>query len=812
MQENLSNYKNLQADEEDLTIVGAVGEEKLRFKDRSYNPASFSGLGFKILRKNIVNSKNILSPSEIPANTIVEIRYNFDLNGASLTLPENVVLKFVGGSLKNGTLVGNETKIEAPLVKIFEENLQFSGNFSIDRIYAEWFGADSLFINSNHNDTEAVSSPIYNIPASVDALQDASTAFNRAFGLCIRSGGTVYALSRFYKIANTVSLPMKSHLHLQSDTVFAVYMQGRGLRVMEQNPDTSEIKELPQAAEPVFQIAPNKFFHTDTMAVAFDLFPQQTKITGRGTITLVKSRYTIACLIRGTGFHLLDMSYGSPEIDVRTVGDKPNTYAPDQRDLVGKGIPSNTLGTNQSYYWDKSAKTYYWKNGTTWSRLGDIGQADPKFNIGLRVDVGTGWNSGRLINPQIKIWHMFGWRGVELYTHDGGWFNEGTWQGTVSNLHGSYVSLFTNYDIINHDLSKVILQTDHTIQYDARIFQCIRAGNIVLGTVWDMDWVQAKCQYAFYLGKFTRLINLTTIDKYKYVKDHGENNIYNLKYDSAGTEPIISVGYHNVLKYRTPFNAFFQNLDLPNSLNQLGWFQGTTLISDPIKLDSIARANQNNTVNYPRLLFDEDTTTSIDVINTDNKLFFTSLFLSIRNPNIYSPYTKVREKGALIIEYVYDNYIERNPVAFDYPFYLAAYETSGGELENAETGPLKARPWYNLYRLKTSFMGHNNLGFGNMIQRIYIPIKQNVQSLPYLVFFANKAIAGASMQLINIKFISDSEGINPNAKYNVTYGSTANRPDAAPKGHVYFNETRGVPEINTGTSSQPNWVTLAVAP
>lgn len=50
------------ADDEDLVSVDK-GENLsvLKFADRPFSPDRFSGKGYKILRKNIVNSKNILT-------------------------------------------------------------------------------------------------------------------------------------------------------------------------------------------------------------------------------------------------------------------------------------------------------------------------------------------------------------------------------------------------------------------------------------------------------------------------------------------------------------------------------------------------------------------------------------------------------------------------------------------------------------------------------------------------------------------------------------------------------------------------------
>lgn len=94
------------ADDEDLVSVDK-GENLsvLKFADRAYNPDRFSGKGYKILRRNIIDGKNILTQEMInQPDTIYEIRYDFDLDGAQITIPENCILKFDGGSLSNGKL------------------------------------------------------------------------------------------------------------------------------------------------------------------------------------------------------------------------------------------------------------------------------------------------------------------------------------------------------------------------------------------------------------------------------------------------------------------------------------------------------------------------------------------------------------------------------------------------------------------------------------------------------------------------------------------------------------------------------------
>lgn len=96
------------ADDEDLVSVDK-GESLsvLKFADRAYNPDRFSGKGYKILRRNIIDGKNILTQEMInQPYTIYVVQYDFDLNGATITLPEGCMFDFQGGSISNGFLEG----------------------------------------------------------------------------------------------------------------------------------------------------------------------------------------------------------------------------------------------------------------------------------------------------------------------------------------------------------------------------------------------------------------------------------------------------------------------------------------------------------------------------------------------------------------------------------------------------------------------------------------------------------------------------------------------------------------------------------
>ena len=106
-------------DEEDITITDkdSNGNSKLKFKDKKYDPSTYSGMGYKILRKNIVRRVNddgtisyinYLCSNDFPdSNTIYEIKYDFNLDEDGLYLPDNCVLFYNGGSITNGPIIGN---------------------------------------------------------------------------------------------------------------------------------------------------------------------------------------------------------------------------------------------------------------------------------------------------------------------------------------------------------------------------------------------------------------------------------------------------------------------------------------------------------------------------------------------------------------------------------------------------------------------------------------------------------------------------------------------------------------------------------
>lgn len=155
---------NNMPDDEDLTKE-QLGEGKyvLKFANRRYNTSAYSGRGYKILRKNIMplsleNNANIITQNMInETNTIYEIRYDFDLNGTEISIPNGCTLKFSGGSIKNGIINGNNTKIISEIETILYD-IKIKGTWNINIAYSDWFHTykdgykiDSVRIDNSSN-------------------------------------------------------------------------------------------------------------------------------------------------------------------------------------------------------------------------------------------------------------------------------------------------------------------------------------------------------------------------------------------------------------------------------------------------------------------------------------------------------------------------------------------------------------------------------------------------------------------------------------------------------------------------------------
>ena len=129
------DYDNPPANDEKDAVTGWFVPSDGTRKAVRNSEGSVLSKGYIILNRN----RDFVSQINVD-ETIYEIRDYFDLGGEEITLPTNCVLKFSGGMLANGTVIGNGITIEAPLFRIFADDITLKGDFNCD-FYPEWFGA-----------------------------------------------------------------------------------------------------------------------------------------------------------------------------------------------------------------------------------------------------------------------------------------------------------------------------------------------------------------------------------------------------------------------------------------------------------------------------------------------------------------------------------------------------------------------------------------------------------------------------------------------------------------------------------------------
>jgi hypothetical protein len=126
-------------------IVAFADYSKVRDKDDNI----LGDMDYVILKRGTSFSEQVKK-----TKTIYEIRFNYDLKGSEIEIPRDCVLKFEGGVLRNGVLKGNNTRIEAGRVKIFNADITLAGNWYVDEAYPEWAGAERN--NARINTTRAL--------------------------------------------------------------------------------------------------------------------------------------------------------------------------------------------------------------------------------------------------------------------------------------------------------------------------------------------------------------------------------------------------------------------------------------------------------------------------------------------------------------------------------------------------------------------------------------------------------------------------------------------------------------------------------
>lgn len=93
----------------------------------------------KISSSDSTKTLNILSQRDMTATgTTYIIKSKLNLNGDTITVPEGCTLRFDGGSISNGIIIGNHTKIEAKKGDNILIDVKIWGTWNISESYSSW--------------------------------------------------------------------------------------------------------------------------------------------------------------------------------------------------------------------------------------------------------------------------------------------------------------------------------------------------------------------------------------------------------------------------------------------------------------------------------------------------------------------------------------------------------------------------------------------------------------------------------------------------------------------------------------------------
>lgn len=135
-------------------------------------------------------------------NVIYKITKDIDLEGGTLTIPEGCTLDFQGGSFRNGTITGSNTKVKAGLEKLFN-GITIAGTWENEESSPIWFGADNT------------------------ARIDSTTAFQASLRLLASYGGTLRVPNGGFLIKN-LSIN-KVGVKIKGNGPTSSYIIGRGI-------------------------------------------------------------------------------------------------------------------------------------------------------------------------------------------------------------------------------------------------------------------------------------------------------------------------------------------------------------------------------------------------------------------------------------------------------------------------------------------------------------------------------------------------------------------------------------------------------
>lgn len=182
-------------DNEDISVVNNV----LKFKDRD----SSAGLGYVILRADKTFKEQVVAE-----NTIYEVRYNFNLGGEEITMPENSILKFEGGSISNGVITSNIKVIGQHNIKCTVRGDIYDTNGNI--VISSFVPSELTVVDSQEKFDRIIEEVKNGVPVRAEIHKGtyymSPTTFNADFELSGNDGVTIKQRNKRFRKSELVGI------------------------------------------------------------------------------------------------------------------------------------------------------------------------------------------------------------------------------------------------------------------------------------------------------------------------------------------------------------------------------------------------------------------------------------------------------------------------------------------------------------------------------------------------------------------------------------------------------------------------------
>lgn len=550
-----------------------------------------------------------------------------------------------------------------------------------------------------------------------------------------------------YKINHTVKIPSHGTLYISNRSAIVAEMHGTGIMEGE--------------SESRLALQSNEYIPTDSMAVAIDLDGYSGRIEGHGQLILKFASYTIGVLVKGKFYNDVDVTINA-YTDLRIIGGIKGNTAPDVTDTFGEGAP--TTDTEGTYYFDKTNKKMYRKQGDSWSYWKN---ADARYNTSFRADLTKTGSDYRLLGTNFSIWDIYGFRGIEVIQSGSCWYNDAIWKGTIGNKCSNYVSFFGT-GIAQHDMTTMFYQSGGEQNDSSPICYC-ESHSIYLGRAWDLGTTKTSSIRFIFTDK-SYGCKAQWVDKYEYVEDLGTNNhIVSSEFNSENPDNCGAFQYTNLLDMRTPktFYSF------------CGLFQADTFYENINDFNNTIKWTDDK--DFPKNMFDSSPLTFDTLVDTDNNIYASGWRLMPNNG--YNGWTRTKH-AALQIDFDINEMLNNNAEIYVIIPSLGIEK----KLENGSNGE-----------------SSNNLNR----QKIIIPLWSGgyKRGQANVIFYTKSNSTGQKLRVYGLKFLVDAyDNVNPmNTIFDNRYGVTSNIPNAATTGHIYHNTELNTTFINKGTSNNPSF-------